>query len=132
MVLVLASCAGQELENRFIKASDSKDGLYEFNVDIQDTLSLYDFAFYTRVDDMSLRSKYGSVQMDVRWMSPSSRRALEEDVYIGKGDLSGIFAPYRSGVRLSESGVWTLYVRPVHPPKGFRGIGLTVKKNGSR
>lgn len=131
--LMLVSCTRPESENLFVKASDSDDGLYEFKVDLSDPgEDGYDFAFYTRVDDISLKSKYGTIPLDICWMSPSSRRALEERVYIGRGDLGGLSAEYRSAVRPSETGVWTLYVRPVDPPKGFRGLGLTVKRNGTR
>lgn len=132
LILVLASCAGQVSENRFIKASDSDDGLYEFKVDIQDTISLYDFSFYTRVDGIYQRSKSGTVPLDIFWISPSSGKVLAERVYIGRGDMKGLCVEYRSGVRLSEQGEWSLCVRPVNPPKGFRGMGLIVEKNGTR
>ena len=131
-LLSAVSCAKPDAEEQFIKVRDAENGLYEFTVSLSDSLSTYDFGFYFRADQFFAGSRQYSIPMDISWISPSSRTALKERVYVcGKGS-EGVRLEYRSGVRISETGEWKIRVCPRSIPDRFRGLGLTVKRNGTR
>ena len=109
-------------------------GPFEFSVDMSDTLSVYDFDFYTRLD-----GRHRDIESDVEtpltlvWEAPSGGLYVET-VYISLAGSSATFysrqvrVPYRSGVIPSEAGVWSLRASlPVSVP-GLRGLGLIVRR----
>lgn len=125
-----SSCSRPDSVETFIKVADAPAGIYDFSVDMSDSLATYDLLFYTRVDNPSGFGK--SIPLEVSWISPDSERALVEKVYLGSGDLRGVREEYRTGVNPVVKGVWTLRVRPEDTPRGFRGIGLIVRTDGTR
>ena len=109
------------------------DGVYSFEVNMSDSLAGYDLAFFTRVDRISIGRpvKRPAIRLDLEWISPDTLRSFET-VYMPSGDTRGIVQSYRRGVRPAKPGVWTLNAKVVQPEDGFRGLGLTVKRNGTR
>lgn len=130
--LLIFSCAEPDMESRFVKVKDAENGFYLFTVDMSDSLSSYDFGFYFRADRPFADSRQYDIPVDVSWVSPSSMIKLKERVYlIGRGDEDRVLQ-YRTGVRTSETGEWTIQLYPREVPDGFQGIGLTMKRNGAR
>lgn len=130
LCLLMVCCVRPDTEEIFISESKADGGLYEFSFDMPDTLSTYDFAFFARVDRPSLgKTATGAFPLKVCWLSPDSRKALEEQVWFDAGDLRGVQVDYRKGVRPSQAGSWKMLVRPEDPPKGLRGMGLIIKRN---
>lgn len=121
-----------DTEEQFIKAQDAQNGLYVFAVNLQDSLSTYDFSFYFRADQSFAGSRQYSIPMDISWINPSSGTALKERVYAGGKGNEGMRLKYRSGVRISETGEWKIQVYPREVPDRFRGLGLIVERNGTR
>ena len=125
----LTGCREPMSVERFVKG----EGPYTFFVDMTDSTAMYDFDFYTRVDEPAdSLAKWGSLPLTVSWTSPSFHM-FREEVYLpleGKGTLFSrqILAPYRAGVQPEEWGMWTLTVRVGNPPEGLRGMGLVVSR----
>ena len=130
--LVVSFCDGPDMESRFVKVKDAENGFYLFTVDMPDSLGSYDFGFYFKADRPFADSRQYDIPVDVSWISPSSMIKLKERVYLsGRGD-EGRVQEYRTGVRTSETGEWTIQLYPREVPDGFQGIGLTMKRNGAR
>ena len=89
-------------------------GIYEFTLDFQDSTSVYDLSFYTRVDDADTKG----FPMQVSWYSPSGQ-LLGERLWF---DCSSPVSPYRRGCDPPEHGTWRIMVKADAP--GMRGLGL--------
>lgn len=122
--LVLNSCAKPDTVEKFIPASKAQNGVFVFDFEMADTLSTYDFSFYTRIDGPQL----DSLPLKVMWLSPDGK-SFSETVYMNPA--SGV-EPYRSGVTPVIPGQWRICVRPAVESKGFRGLGFVCKENGTR
>lgn len=133
-VCCIAGCtepAGYEI---FIRQGDTAGtGRYDFRLDMSDSLSAYDIAFFTRTDNDSLFS----VPLDIRLISPSGKE-YRESVYIpasGFRARSGFSAEYRGDYRTgavpAEYGIWMLQVTIPGQDRlhGLRGLGLSVRKD---
>ena len=92
---------------------------------MSDTLAVYDFDFYTRIDVHGADIP-AQAAIDVCWLSPSALE-LTERVYLPLA--REVYAPYRAGVSPSEPGVWILIVTFPSPPEGLTGLGLVSRKN---
>ena len=133
LCLLLACCARPATEELFVSGRKAVNGVYEFALDFTDSSSTYDIAFYTRVDRFSLgKVQEESIALQISWISPKDSIQMEERVWMPCGDLKGVKADYRTGIHPTEAGVWTLLVRPKDPPRGFRGLGLIITRNGTR
>jgi len=109
-------------------------GEYCFDVDMPDSLRLYDLEFYARFDGVKDTSSHFS-DIIVKLISPS-----ENDIYLDslKVNLSpnipdGYFSasnhiPYRSGLKPVEFGLWKMRVNVVKQPEGMTGLGLICKR----
>lgn len=124
IALLLQSCGGNVGVSTFIKAADAADGVYRFETDLSDSLSAYDISFYTRIAE--------PLMLEVDWISPSAVPSLKDSVWVEPAGRKAVFALYRSGVCPEEKGVWTIAVRPSAVPRGFCGLGIVAKKNGTR
>ena len=128
LVLSLCCCSRPTEREIFVKAVNAVGNVYSFELPMEDSLATYDLSFYTRIDSPVSRRAAGSLELDVRWESPSGE-AADETVYM---DVTSQVETYRSGVSPLEPGVWTLKVQVVNPPEGLRGLGLVCKENGTR
>ena len=118
------SCVKPSSFEEFIPSYKASDGVYVFKFEMEDTLSTYDFEFYTRVDGPQL----DSLPLKVMWLAPSGE-SFSETVYM---DPSLLVEPYRTGVQPSQAGVWRICVRPGTSSGAFRGLGLICRENGTR
>lgn len=137
---LLSACARPSSTEEFIRLSGRDgEGLYHFDIDMSDSLSLYDITFYSRIDcnNVKMRS-LRDFPMEITWMSPDSVRRYREKVYFPIHDetpTSSFYSkqyviPYRTGLDPVSSGVWHIAVRVEaddHIP-GFRGLGVICEK----
>lgn len=120
--LGLSSCGRPTSGELFLPSPRNS---YDFPVAVVDSLAMFDFAFYTRVDDDGVEN--APLRLDIAWVSPADS-VYRETVYMYSGGEDGTLERYRSYMRFPLSGQWTLRVRVTPEPKGFRGLGLTWKE----
>lgn len=123
LLIVAAACSSPTGGEQFIRGPRHS---YEFKIEVEDTLSLYDLNFYTRLDgDFSKAQK-----LVVQWISPQDKY-YREQVWMPLSRT--VVQPYREGMHFPCTGQWTLKIRPINPPRGLRGMGLSWKiVNGTR
>lgn len=130
---ILAGCARPDVREDFIAVADrDADGRYTFAVDMSDSLSAYDFWFYSRIDMSDVRrASMGDLKMDIEWVSPSGESYCESvwmDTSTSEKDYFSAQYKYlyRSGCIPVERGEWTLSVnvRNGAVVPGMRGLGL--------
>jgi len=126
--LLLAGCGKPRTFEQFIKAQDSTDGVYHFELALDDSLATYDIAFYTRIDRPFGIDVTDCLRLDVLWRSPSGKKA-GETVYMNVAELK---EKYRSGVSPKEYGKWSIDVKVPVPPEGLLGLGIICECNGTR
>lgn len=133
VLVVLAACSRPKSYEEFIREKDSVSGMYSFELDMTDSLDIYDVWFYTRVDRSRAATvaDYPPMELVVWWVAPSGK-VYDETVYMSSGDYRGVREKYRSGIEPSERGVWKLCVKPNDPPKNFRGFGVICERYGTR
>lgn len=113
----IASCARPASVETFVKADGS--GVYDFEINMTDSLHVYDLSFYTRLDGGRAPSGF---PMKVYLTSPSGQTYVE-NVYF---DCSkGWISPYRTGLVPVEHGLWTMSVRAA--ADGMCGLGLVTE-----
>lgn len=134
LALLAAACSEPASFEEFIRSDMAENGVYSFLLDMSDSLSSYDISLYTKVDApvMGTVSSSSSVGLEISWKEGEAAPALTETVYLPYEGEGGGASLYRSGVKPSSPGFWTVQVRPVDPPPGFRGIGMICKRNGTR
>lgn len=126
-VLVSAiSCTRPRSYEKFVTISRSQGGLYEFCLDLSDSLASYDIYFYTRA--LGSGPDTLCLPLMVAWQAPDST-VFEEAVYMRPGGSKGNCELYRSAVVMNPPGEWKLSIRPVEVPKGFCGMGVICKRN---
>ena len=124
---MLASCAEPASRERFILSDGT--GEYAFNVEFTDSTALYDLSFYTAIDKpLTQPDTLGSFPMKLLWRSPSGL-FFSETVYYPADSAK---VRYRSGLKPSEPGSWSLEVTIDPEPSGLRGIGRVVAKSLNR
>lgn len=126
-MLLLAGCARPLSTEMFVRSDRADNGVYVFDLELEDSVTVYDFWFYSRTVSRGI----SSLPLNVQWLSPSGRR-FSETVYMKSVDADGEKELYRSGVVLSESGLWRLSVRPVGVDDEFCGLGVICKEHGTR
>lgn len=134
-VAALAACSEPASFEEFVRADMAENGVYEFVLDLSDSLSTYDISLFTKVDApvMGRIRSSSSIGLEVAWKEAGAiSPALSETVYLPYGDKGVSASLYRSGVKPSSPGSWSVLVRPVDPPAGLRGIGIICKRNGTR
>lgn len=139
IVPVFSSCRKPSVYERFVQNNDCTEaGVYDFVVDMSDSLATYDVSLYTRVDgDHSGENTSVGVLVDVAWKSPSGI-VYSEKVYFPFSEGTEFFSrqavmPYRVDTVPVEYGLWELSLRPQVDIAGLRGWGVKcVRKNGTR
>ena len=120
VILCLAAlygCHRPAAHETFLRSDGS--GLYEFDLDMSDSLVVYDVSFYTRIDVEQL----AGFPMQVRWYSPSGQ-LYSEQVYFDYS--AGPVSLYRRSCDPQEHGIWRMMVRCEAP--GMRGLGLVCAR----
>ena len=97
-------------------------GVYSFELDMSDSLSLYDIYFYASAES---HDSPPSFPFTIHLTSPSGTTYAESLFY----DSSAAFlVPYRKGLTPVEYGVWTLELRTF--VDGLTGLGVVCDKVG--
>ena len=128
---LLLACSAPKGAEQFLKGK----GPWTFSADMTDSLSTYDFSFYTRRDAApARRAQVAELPLTVEWISPAAD-TLSETVYLPLSSKSTFYSSetsilYRKGVSPAEHGVWTLVVTPhdTVTVRGLRGLGLAIKR----
>ena len=128
---LLLACSAPKGSEQFLKGK----GPWTFSADMTDSLSTYDFSFYTRRDAApAKRAQVAELPLTVQWISPAAD-TLCETVYLPLSARSTFYTsetsvPYRKGVSPADHGVWTLIVTPhdTVSVRGLRGLGLAIKR----
>jgi len=118
--LLLAGCSSNIVYSGFISAEDAVNGLYSFAVKVDypsDSLE---------VNILCRDEKAKSVGMIVRWYGPDRQLYLTDTL-----DVSSGLYQYREGVVLNIAGEWGIEIKAEGSDK-LRGVGLEMKKNGTR
>ena len=103
---------------------------FDYPLAVEDTLTLYDLSFYTRMDGDE--KVLEPLRLDIAWVAPADT-LYRETVWMYAGDENGRLQRYRSDLRFPSAGEWTLKVSVSPQVKGFRGLGLVWKeKDGTR
>ena len=122
ILLLAVSCSEPLSSEYFIRG----EGPYEFEVQMKDSLAVYDFDFFTRVD---ARKCPGETALMIRWVSPSDS-VFRETVYMPL-ECGDVYEPYRKGCVPVEYGTWKCIVAIPEAVSidGFRGLGLVVRRD---
>ena len=130
-VIALASltfCTRPSQTEIFLRSDKASDGVYIYKFPLTDSLSAYDFWFFSRADNKPL----DNVELRVRWLAPSGN-SIAETVFMKHIGTGGTRELYRSNMVPAEYGVWQLSVRPVNVDEDFLGLGVICKeRNGAR
>lgn len=118
LMILLSACSRPMSVEQFVKADGS--GVYDFVLDMSDTLHAYDLSFYSRVEGKNAPAGF---PMKIYLTSPSGQTYVE-NVYYGCSEH--IVAPYRTGLVPVEPGEWKMSVSAV--AQGLCGIGLICAK----
>ena len=123
LLMGAAACTRPVSEEQYV--FDDGSGQFDFQVDMSDSLCVYDLSFYTRLES---RQSPPGFPIRVYLISPSGKRFSESLFYDASAAL---VVPYRSDLSPVEPGVWTLSVRA--RAEGLKGMGLIcTKKDGTR
>ena len=134
------SCVRPDSVEQYVGAEQREpNGLYNYTIDMSDTLATYDITLYSRIDAGKQRmAATRDFPLTVTWTAPSGRR-YRETVYFGihEGSEGSNFysnqyrKPYRTGLVPVEAGIWELAVQvnSGNEVPGFRGLGVICKKN---
>ena len=127
ILLCLCSCRRPTSGEIFLTAPRNS---YDYPISVQDSLALYDFSFYTRLDGDEPIDE--PLRLDISWVAPADT-TYRETVWMYAGDERGKLQRYRTSVRFPACGQWTLKASVSPQMKGFRGLGLVWKeKDGTR
>lgn len=136
--VTVCSCSDPSASDRFIMRSEAEDGSrYEFELDLQDSGSLYDLTLYSRLSctPRQFASLEDGIGVGAIWTSPDSLE-YREVFYIPKAAFvrdsfysRSASLPYRSALKPVSPGVWTLSLIMLEgTPKFMDGIGLNCRK----
>lgn len=119
------ACSRPESVEQFV--FDDGSGQFDFQVDMSDSLGVYDLSFYTRMES---RLSPPGFPIRIYLTAPSGERYSESLFYDAS---AGLVVPYRTRLQPVEYGVWTLSVRA--RAEGLKGMGLictTIYPDGTR
>lgn len=147
---LLSSCVKPSVQDIFIKSTDAPDGVYVFELDLSDSLSVYDILIYSRTDAAPRALKrIPPIKLSVEWFAPAAADtvageqvqsrsrslvpALTDTVALAAVKHGYVIQPYRTGVNPSVRGLWSLRMSVLNVPESFRGIGIICeRKDGTR
>jgi len=118
MLILLCSCSRPMSVEKFVRADGS--GVYDFVMDMTDTLHAYDLSFYTRIEGKTAPTGF---PMKIYLTSPSGQTYVES-VYFNCSEHAVV--PYRTGLVPVEAGEWKMSVSA--DAQGLCGIGLICAK----
>lgn len=98
---------------------------YDFHLEVADTLALYDFSFFTRVDKNGSKAfaPHEPLRLGIVWRDPSDS-TYRETVWMRPEYVGGTVRKYRTGVQFPMAGEWVLSVSITPETEGLRGFGL--------
>lgn len=126
-----AACTKPSTYEAFVTAENANAGMFNFYLDLSDSLSTFDVYLYTRVDRRQSSREFDPMEVKIWWVAPSGS-VYDETVWMRTGDHRGVKQLYRKGIVPSEAGEWNLCLKPVDAPDSFRGIGVILENNGTR
>lgn len=137
VALVMVAACSEPAQMEYFCSSDDRDSLGRFcySLDMSDSLSTYDIAFYTRIDCSPKDfDALNDVRVDVELVSPAGLSYVET-VYLPVESFSSrkictydSVVDYRKGLTPVEWGVWQMYLS-LPEIQGLRGMGVI---NGKR
>lgn len=137
VAMVMVAACSEPAQMEYFCSSDDRDSLGRFcySLDMSDSLSTYDIAFYTRIDCSPKDfDALDDVRVDVELVSPAGLSYVET-VYLPVASFSSrkrctydSIADYRKGLTPVEWGVWQMYLS-LPEIQGLRGMGVI---NGKR
>lgn len=137
VALVMVAACSEPAQMEYFCSSDDRDSLGRFcySLDMSDSLSTYDIAFYTRIDCSPKDfDALNDLRVDVELVSPAGLSYVET-VYLPVASFSSrkrstydSIADYRTGLTPVEWGVWQMYLS-LPEIQGLRGMGVI---NGKR
>ena len=114
LLMGAAACSRPSSEEQYV--FDDGSGLFLFEVDMSDSLSVYDLSFYTR-----LESRYAPPGFPIRvYMTSPSGVTYSESLFYDASVAHVV--PYRVDLQPVEYGLWHLSVRA--RAEGLKGMGL--------
>ena len=114
LLLGAAACSRPQSLEQYV--FDDGSGQFDFEVDMSDSLCVYDLSFYTRLESKDCPPGF---PVRIYLTSPSGVTYSESLFY----DASSSFVvPYRTDLKPVEYGVWTLSLRT--RAEGLTGMGL--------
>lgn len=137
VALVMVAACSEPAQMESFCSSDDRDSLGRFcySLDMSDSLSTYDIAFYTRIDCSPKDfDALNDVRVDVELVSPAGLSYVET-VYLPVESFSSrkrctydSVVDYRKGLTPVGWGVWQMYLS-LPEIQGLRGMGVI---NGKR
>lgn len=125
IVSVLAfGCVRPNESEFFVRKDHAQAGVYDFYLDLSDSLSTYDFWLVARAG----RKPMANLRLDVCWTAPDGETFIET-VYMPNVDYKGVKELYRKDIVPSVYGRWHLFVIPYGTDDDFCGIGLVSRDN---
>lgn len=121
LITVLA-CEPVADEICFLRADKARDGVYVFELPLTDSTAVYDLSLYSRSQGELIKS----LELRLRWISPNGQSDTET-VYMREVDKNGSCELYRSGIRVSQPGLWRLSVRP--ESEKLTGVGVVLRSS---
>ncbi|MBR1575583.1 MAG: hypothetical protein IJ654_03940 [Bacteroidales bacterium] len=109
-----AACSRPATDEQYV--FDDGSGQFDFDLDLSDSLCVYDLFFYTRLES---RLAPPGFPVRVYLTSPSGERYSESLFYDASASL---VVPYRTDLEPVEYGLWQLSVRA--RAEGLKGLGL--------
>ena len=119
MVLLVATACSRPTRSENFVVSDGS-GVYTFELDLSDSLSMYDLSFYASTDSYKCPRSF---PLTIHLISPSGTTYAESLFY---DTSAGFLVPYRKGLTPVEYGVWTLELRTF--VDGLMGLGVVCDK----
>lgn len=149
-VLGIVSCSMSDVRKVFVRVGDATDNVYSFDFELADSLTAYDFGFFTTMDRnlWDINSIESSFPMHVVWTSPSGETFSEKVWFVMNDDEKApktvrpsitrqsffsrqYIVDYRSGFQTSDLGMWNVTVTLENKVEGMSGLGICYT-NGTR
>ena len=140
--IILLSCMNHSFDfDSFVLRKDVVEGIYSFDLDMSDTLGVYDIMLFGSLDwtDKEVDKK-NEIKLNISLISPTEK-AYNESVYLPKNKLQrdnffskSIYVSYRKDIKPPELGRWKLTIRIENKEdfKDIRGLGCHLLKKSNR
>lgn len=128
VIAALSSCSELSEYYCFDKSAGVDDLSYHFEFEMKDFPETYDVSFYTRVEgkNQEIYEEEG-IPLSIVLTSPSGKKYSETfEFRAGGRDKSSL---YRTGVSVSEPGIWKMDVEAGRTRLYMTGLGLYIERN---